>query len=199
MRMSTWAGVSLALLGALTGCATTPDARFYTLGEPASPVAAADSTLSLALGPIDLPRYLDRPQMVTRDDGNRLAVDEYNRWGGSLEEEIQRVLSAHLGSRLGTARVYTYPSRIVAVTDYRIALDVRRFDGTLGGQVALDAAWSLIDDRSGEVVEVGRGRYEAPVTAPGHAGYAGALGGLLGQLGRDLAAAVAQRHAARSH
>lgn len=172
------------------GCATAPQSRFYALSA-AVPQTTADSELSLALGPVDLPEYLDRPQIVTRAGDNRLRVDEFNRWGGSLEEEISRVLALYLGRRLGARHVYSYPSRVAAQTDYRIALEIRGFDGTLGGEVALDVAWSLIDDRSGEVLQTRQISYGGTSAGPDYEAYAAALSGLLTQLGDDLAEALA--------
>lgn len=182
------AALVAALLAA--ACATPPDYRFYTLDADPAPATATDAPLTLAIGPVDLPQYLDRPQIVTRNGDNRLDVDEFNRWGGALDEEIYRVLAGRLGARLGTQRIYAYPSRIVASTDYRIALEISLFDGALGGPVALDAAWSLIDDRSGDVVDVQRVRYAGAADGPDHAAYAAALSRLLQRLGDDLARAV---------
>lgn len=181
----------LALLVVLHGCTTTtPRASFYTLDGSAAVVAGRGSALVLALGPIDLPEYLKRPQIVTRVGGNRLSVDEFNRWGGSLEEEISRVLAQHLGRRLDTQRVYSYPSRIAADSDYRIALDIRRFDGELGGEVSLELDWSVIGDRSGQVVQTRQVAYRSTTRDAGYEAYAAALSDTLAQLGDDLAGAL---------
>src|SRR5262249_23921679 len=75
----------------LAGCfgASRP-ARFYTL----DPVQVRDSPGStstdavLAVGPIDLPDYVDRPQIVTRTGSNELVIAEFDRWGGSLDKQI---------------------------------------------------------------------------------------------------------------
>ena len=174
----------------LSGCTTVPQTQFYTLESTAPALEKASSTLTLAIGPIDLPEFLDRPQMVLRDGNNRLLFDEFHRWGGALDQEIERVLAGRLAAQLGTQRIYGYPSRIVANSDYRIALDIRAFDGNLDGTVQLDVAWSLIDDRSAAVLDVQRASYREAVTQPEHAAYAAALGQLLERLGEDLARAV---------
>jgi len=177
------------LLGACT--TTTPQANFYLLNatEPAPVVRA--SSLVLAIGPVDLPQYLDRPHIVTRNGSNRLRVDEFNRWGGALEEGIIRVVARRVGARLGTQRIYSYPSRVVADTDFRIALDIRAFDGYLDGDVVLDVSWSLIDDRSGEVVQTQQARYQRRSPGADYDAYAAALSDTLAQLGDDLATVLA--------
>ena len=184
-------GVCLLFAAQLIGGSeSTPESRFYQLGEGPAATAAQSTEVSLALGPIGLPQYLDRPQIVSRGGDSRLNVDEFNRWGGALDEEIERVLVAQLGRRLGTARIYRYPSRIVAATDYRVALEIRSFDGPLGGSLTLDLAWSPIDERSADVVEVRRAEYTEPSARPDYDAYAASLGRLLARLSDDIAAAV---------
>lgn len=175
---------------ALGSCATAPRASLYTLNGT-EPVPAGDlSSLVLAIGPVDLPQYLDRPHIVTRLSDTRLRVDEFHRWGGALEEDISRILALQLGGRLGTRRIYNYPSRVVAETDYRIALDIRAFDGALGGTVKLDVSWSVIDDRSSRVVKTGQARYQSTSGGPGYDAYVAALSDTVAQLGDDLAVAL---------
>lgn len=195
--MTSKMAATLLMCGALlAGCAgTTAPSRFYSLTNDLPPVPEDGSGLTLALGPIDLPHYLDRPQLVTRDGTHSLHVDEFNRWGGTLEEEMQRLLAAQLMAKLQTQRVFAYPSRIVADTDYRLALAVQGFDGRLGGEVALDVGWSLFDDRSGELLRVRQARYRDQAAAGDYAAYVAALGRLLIRLGDDLAATVRQARA----
>jgi uncharacterized lipoprotein YmbA len=184
-----YAGIVLIVLAGLleAACSTTPSARFYTLDAgTARPPMVQRSELVVAIGPIDLPEYLNRPQIVTRAGDNRLSVDEFNRWGGRLEEEITRVLARRIGPGLGTQHVYSYPSRIAPDADFRIGLDIRSFDGARGGQVGLDVAWSLIDDRSGAILLTRQTHYRGQSTADDYAAYAAALSATLEQLGDDM-------------
>ena len=174
------------LLVALGGCASTPQSAFYTLSAGQLPAIAERPDLALAVGPIALPRYLERPQIVSRGAGNRLRVDEFNRWGGSLDQEISRVLIARLGRGLQTERVFGYPSRVAADVDYRLALDIRRFDGALGGEVTLDVAWSLIADRTAEVIDTRHAAFTSSAGAGGYDAYIDAMNALVTQLAEEL-------------
>ena len=180
----------LALL--VAGCASTPEARFYSLGAPGNGAVTGDDGPSLAIGPVDLPQYLDRPQMVSRAGDNRLLVDEFNRWGGALDQEITAVLAEVLSRRLGTQRIYSYPSRIAPEVDYRVPLEIRRFDGELGGDVVLEAAWSLVDDRTGAVLRTRRVDYREQTTGSDYAAYVAALQRTLERLADELAAELQQ-------
>jgi uncharacterized lipoprotein YmbA len=178
--------LTLLLLVGLVGCATTPTAQFYALAnvEVKETLGRFDPVLSI--GPIDVPEYLDRPQMVTRADGNRLIVDEFNRWGGPLAEEVGRILAGQLATALRSQHVYGYPSRIAADADFRVAIDIRRFDGAPGGDVVLEVAWSVIDERTLTVVEARNAVYREAWSDAGYGAYAATMSRLVGRLGDDL-------------
>ena len=187
--------ITAALL--LAACTTTRQAHFYRLDSAGPVPAEARLPLVVAIGPVDLPQYLDRPHIVTRAGKNRLRVDEFNRWAGALEEDITRVLAHRISARLATRRIYRYPSRVDAVTDYRVALDVSTFDGALGGAVDLALAWSVIDDRSGRVLKTDQRSYRVTASGAGYEAYAAALSELLAQLGDDIAVALRELAGAR--
>jgi hypothetical protein len=60
----------------------------------------------------------------------------------------------------------------------------------LGGEVVLGAAWSLVDDRNGAVLETRQASYRHSAQGAEHADYAAALSVLLARLGDDLARAL---------
>ena len=85
----------LALALSLSGCAgISPPTQFYTLADPgavSSPVAPASvrSNAAIGVGPLRLPAMLDRPQIVTRKDDNRVDLAEFHRWAGELDGALQ--------------------------------------------------------------------------------------------------------------
>jgi len=175
----------------LGACATIPANRFYTLHAPLPAQTAKPIDTALAIGPIDLPQYLDRPQIVSRPNPIRLSVDEFNRWGGSLEEEFSRVLSEHLGNLLGVQRIYNYPARVVADAHYRVTINIRTFEGRLGDVVRLKLSWSIIDERTAKIVHTDQTAYEAPVVGDDYTAYVVALSDTVQQYSWDLARRLA--------
>lgn len=133
----------------LAGCATSPTARFYTLtpipsqeakvssGTPVSPV-------SISIAPVEIPDYLDRPQIVIRDGLNELRLAEFHRWAGSLSDNIAAVLAENLGLLVGTERVFVYPRMSGEKADYSLALRVLRLECAPGEQVLLKTQWTLL-------------------------------------------------------
>ena len=55
-------------------------------------VAGNCSSQAISVGPVSWPRYLDQPRIVTRAGTNRLEANEFNRWGGSLEDDFVRTV-----------------------------------------------------------------------------------------------------------
>jgi uncharacterized lipoprotein YmbA len=130
----------------LAGCASSPPARFYTLNplppaEAKQSSPAATNAVSVSIAPVEIPDYLDRPQIVTRDGSNELRLAEFDRWGGSLSDSIGAVLAENLSQLLGTDRVYAYPRMRAEKADYTVVMRVLRLDCTPGAQVVLKAQW----------------------------------------------------------
>lgn len=179
--------VVCGLSAALAGCfGTSPSPRFYTLIPRESGRAPDSAGLETAveIGPVTIPDYLDRKQIVTRSGRNEIVLAEFDRWGGSLDEETSRALAADLAARLRSMRIVVLPWRspllAKARTVFRIPVTVTRFDGTLGKTVVLNAQWGvfvkgekreegLVAKESTLTEEVPDKSYEALVAAMGKA------------------------------
>jgi uncharacterized lipoprotein YmbA len=160
-----------ALATLLGGCSSAPATRFYTLDPVAAPArpqeaaARAAKPLTIVVTDVRLPQYLDRPQIVTRGSDQRLNFAEYEHWGGSLRDEMIRILAENLGRLLPNDRVIAAPHPVPLQPDYRLALEVQRFERDADGRVRLVARWWLT-----------RGADLAPLASP-EATLAAAAGG----------------------
>ncbi|RIL03879.1 MAG: hypothetical protein DCC71_14810 [Proteobacteria bacterium] len=186
----------LAVLGALgAGCfGRGVQPSFYALrsgaGPAAGPPLAARADLGLVVGPLEFPRYLDRPEVVTRDGANRLGVSGGSRWGGSLRDDVLRVVADDLGRLLGTAQVVTYPTEPRFPAHYRIALDVREFEGVAAQRVVLRAIWTIADATSGRALAVEETRVEEAVASAASEDLVAAQSAALGAMSRAIALRV---------
>lgn len=136
----------LAATALLAGCAGSPSSRFYTLtplGAPQAPPGAAASHLAVNIEPVDIPDYLDRPQIVTREGNNEVKVAEFDRWAGSLGENISDVLAEDLGQLLGSDGVVVNNGALVGKPDYVVSMRVLRLDCLPGDRVLLKAQWKV--------------------------------------------------------
>ena len=192
----TWAIAGLLML---VGCGTTPPTEFYTLSPLSTPLpqtaqaSVSLSDIAIGVGPITIPEFLDRPQIVTRTSANRLDVDEFHRWGGSLQEDFARILVENLSRLLATNRVSAYPSSEPLDLRYRFVIDVQQFDGRLGEGVTLNAVWTLLDERTGKPLRIQRFEYSAPVASPDYEALTAAHSTALAALSRELADAMRTR------
>jgi len=139
-----WRAASAAVVGTIlsvAGCGTTPDPVFYTLNTGGAPPAGT-SSLSVVVGPVTLPDAVDRPQLVVSANENRVKIEEFHRWAEPLKTEIPRVIAAHLGRLLGTSSTGSSSQLAIAEPDYRVLIDVQRFDSR-SERVAVDALWTV--------------------------------------------------------
>jgi uncharacterized lipoprotein YmbA len=182
----------VAALGA--GClGRSPRPEFYGLTATAvggAPVASLPE-LGIAVGALEFPRYLDRPEIVTRDGANRLVTAPAQRWGGSLRSEVQRVLADDLAALLGTARVAVYPVEPRFPTAWRVLLDVRAFEGVPGESVVLRARWIVASAADGSAVAIQESVIERSPASASWSDYAAAHSEALGALNREIAEKIA--------
>lgn len=204
--MSTWRPIArsswLVALAMLAGCAASEPSRFYTL-SPQVPAAEATAASprpldaargNVALSPVQVPRYLDRPQLVTRTDANTLRLSEFDKWSEPLADMIGRVLSEDLARRLPHQRVFVLPVRQAVPIDRIVDVQILRFDADASGLVTLDARWqvfadagrSLLAARDSVVRETASGAGEAATVAATVA----AMSRALSRLSADIAATL---------
>lgn len=146
-----------AVLTALIGCGTTAPSRLYTLaalsgsGDEA-PVTVTANSLRVHVGPVQIPKYLDRPQIVTRLSPNEIQAADFDRWAEPLQDNILRVLVENLAHLLSHEHIAVSSWEALAPANYRVSVNVSRFDGKLGGNVFLMAEWTLYNKGKNQVI-----------------------------------------------
>lgn len=182
----------------LVGCTTTPPSRFYVLTPQAtSLVDAKDFDLVVGVGPVRLVAYLERPQIVAREGDHLLKLEEFDRWGGTLETNITWVMADNLSRGLGTDAVVTYPWERAVVPDYQVSIDIRRFDLTADGEVHLSAQWRILGDDGRELFAIEKTELSEPMSGSGFAAQVAAQSRVLANLSDTIAAKIAQLRLSR--
>ena len=140
--------VIILAIGVLTmaGCAPTPPPTYFQLEEPANvQLSGIERGIAVGVGPLNLPAYLDRPHIVTRATEHRLELSDFNRWAEPLKDSMLRVIAVNLSNELETTRVFALPRHSpVFPIEFKVEINVARFDGRLGGEVVLVARWILL-------------------------------------------------------
>lgn len=180
---------SLAILCA--GCVgKSPRVSYYTLSPVAASAAGPPEELAIAVGPAELPRALDRPQIATRMGPNRVEYNEFRRWAGTLTEDFLTVAGINLGRLLGTDRIVVYPAPPSFEVDYRVLFDVIRFDAEAAGGVTLEARWTLLAGNSGKALDVGYFATTVAADADDYEARAAAHSETIAALCREIAAEI---------
>jgi uncharacterized lipoprotein YmbA len=188
--------VVLALVAlAATACGRTAMARFYTLDSVATPDPGPRASYGVVVGPVTVPSSVDRPEFVVQVTPNRVAVDEFNRWAGPLDESIARVVAGDLTTQLGTPRVAAAPAANFDAA-YRVTINVQRFDSIPGREVVVDAVWSVRKTKGGET-RSGRTVAREAVTDPSFDALAAAHSRALATVSGDIAGAIRAEAAGR--
>ena len=189
---------------ALAGCAGTPSPKtnFYALSveaparpESAAPAGAARVT-RVSVTRVGIPGMVDRPQIVSRTAANSVEIFDFHRWAEPLQEAIPRVIAGNLARELGPGHAVSASILPGLPPDVRVAVDVQKFEATMGTGVAVEALWS-VRPATGEA-RVGRSAVEETATEGGHAGIVAAYSRALAAVAREIAAAVSRPAPARS-
>jgi len=187
----------LALLVFLTGCGTTKPSRFYTLNSlkaqdtTAQQTISSDGNISIGIGSVNIPDYLDRPQIVSHTSQNELSVDEFNRWAGSLDNDIARVLSEDLSILLSEEHVSVLTWERVVPVDYRIVVHVSRFDVMPDDTVLLKSQWSVFG-RDGKNVLIRESKFSEHIDGKEYGARVATMSRVVEMLSRDIVEAVKQ-------
>jgi uncharacterized lipoprotein YmbA len=150
----------------LAACGPSEPTRFYLLSPQPSAASAR------AVGPVvfvdqaTVAPYLDRAQLVSRVAPDQVAFAELRTWAEPVTSMITRYVVDALGDRLGPDHVLETPARRDLVPDFRLALDVQRFDGDRAGIMVLDARWTLLAGVEERFLATGRERIAMPADDP---------------------------------
>jgi uncharacterized protein len=180
---------------AVSGCGTSPPVRYFTLASqpPSQTARGADATTyAIAVGPVTVPEIVDRPHLVLRTSATQVQVAEQARWAAPLKSEIPRVIADQLARLLTGASTGTSAQRAVSAPDYRVLVDIQRFDSTPGVSAEIEASWT-VRARDGALLA---GRSVA--AEPSGAGYdelVAAHSRALGAVSRGIANAIVKLRA----
>jgi len=188
--------LSLVILIPVCGClGRSQPTRFYLL-QPISTIPAEKTAalkldgMRIGVGPITLPEYVDRPQIVTLVGPHELALADFDQWSEPLKESVPRTLGENVSALLSTQHLYLYPWTGSANIDYQIAVDITRFDAARGGDAVLNARWTILAGNSKEILVRKNSVITEESGGPGYDALAAAESRLLEKLSHEIAAAV---------
>ena len=178
----------LAATLTLAGCGGSSQ-KYYQLASD-GPAPTGISGLAVGVGPVTLPAYVDRAELVFQSGPNEFKVPADAHWAGSLKESISRVLAADLGRRLHSGNVLSFPWNPDAHLRYQIAVDISQFHSISGQGAILEVAWRVETPDGKTSLRRGNGIFHAPVVGDGYDPVISAENNLLAQLADAMAATL---------
>ncbi len=179
----------------LDGCAGSKPANFYMLRSiqnqgPEAGAVVTEQGLSIGVGPLKIPEYLDRPQMATRTTQNGLQFAEFDKWAEPLEKNLTRVLADNLATLLPSDRVSAYPWPDSIPVEYQVTVEVIHLEKMTDAKVILDASWNILGNGADKLLVMKRSKLTVPVQSTGFEAIASAQSRAVEDLSREIALAI---------
>jgi uncharacterized lipoprotein YmbA len=145
---------------------------------------------TIGIGPLDLPAYLDRPQIVTRVNPNELKLAELNNWAEPLKDNVTRVIAENISRLLCTKDVVIFPWNKSSHIDYQIDIKIIWMDGKLGEKAILATQWAIIDTAGKSVLLTQKSHYTESVTETTYSAFVAAHSRLIAAFSHDIVNAL---------
>jgi len=192
---SSLAAALVPALGALVlaGCVLkrSKDAQMFVL-EPlavrGATAAAAAPEAVVGILPVEVPGWVDRPQVTTRLAGSQIVADEFARWGEPIAKGVQRVVAENIAALLPGRRVVTAPWAGYEPVVHKVDLTITEFARQADGSVLVEARWAIIGKDRATLAQR-RSSHRSPAGA-GAAGTVEGSSQALEALSREIAEAL---------
>ncbi len=181
----------------LCGCISLPNSpmsptpRFYMLSAikdaQVSKKINIKSDLIIGVGPVKIPEYLNRPQMVTKDKEGILKFDEFDRWGESLDLGVARLIREDLTVMVPGAKWTLYPWNPSIAVKYQVIVEVVQLDSELDKDMFLVVQWAVIDVQNSKTVIIKRYKFRQPIIPQNYSGLAKTLSTACASLSNEIA------------
>lgn len=181
----------------LSGCITvdeSPNPRFYMLKAVDTDKVAQrfdmPADVIIGVGPVKIPQYLDRPQIVTQDKDRMLKIAQFDRWGELLSAGFAQVITLNLTQMLPGASLQTFPSDIAIPLKYQLILDIFQLESNLDKDLLLVVQWSIIDAQKKQVLFSKRSEFRQPINPHNYSGLTQSLSSACVLLSAEIAQAL---------
>jgi uncharacterized protein len=188
--------VSFAL--GLSGCLSIPNSqtpRFYALSAINETQAVNKNNIPagmiIGVGPVKIPEYLDRPQIVTQNKEKMLEFAQFDRWGESLDLGLADLIREDLTTMLPRAKLTIYPWNPSMAVKYQVVLEVVQLDSELDKDMFFVVQWMVIDMQNSKTVIIKRSEFRRPIIPQSYSGLVKTLSTACASLSSQISAALA--------
>jgi len=185
----------------ISGCISLPNSpisptpRFYMLSAINQPEVSKKIHITpgviIGVGPVKIPEYLNRPQMVTKDKQGILKFDEFDRWGESLNLGIARLMREALTVMLPGAKLTLNPWDPSMAVKYQVLVEIVQLDSDLDREMSFVVQWTVIDVQNSKTVIIKRSEFRTAIIPQNYSGLAKTLSTACASLSNEIAQALA--------
>lgn len=143
----------IAICCLLIACQQSPRKNYYLLSGPThSTEVSGEITQAVGIGPIELPEYLQRPQMVLHSNDNKLTMADNHYWAESLDKGIARVLALHLTAQDNSRVLLPFPWRSDSKPNLSLRLHIHELK-LIDELASISATWELFDNTQKKLLQ----------------------------------------------
>lgn len=179
----------------LHGCGISEPIRYYQLSSlPVSDNQLAaeggSGKTTIGIGPVDIPAYVDRLQLVTLSAPNVVDLAEYDRWAEPVQTDVKRVLVENLSQLLAGEQAAVIFWDEGLPLDYQVRIEVTRFDFERRGDAILSARWTIVGKDEREALVLKTSRFTQAAQPDDFALMVGAMSRNLESLSQEIVSAL---------
>ncbi len=171
----------IVLLVLISGCSSLRPVKDQTRYFVLSPAQQAlpGKTDSIGIAHIELPEYLRKREIAWRSGGEEIHYASTLQWAEPLDKMIGRVLAANMGALLA-------PNYRRGEVQAEVTLSFSHFESDEGGQVTIEANWTIRNSSGNTTRGHAKLSSEGPVLLKEPAAMTAALSSGLANLSAEI-------------
>lgn len=179
----------------LDACGFSPPIQYYQLSSQPTPRNQEISEggkpgAIIGIGPVDIPPYVDRLQLVTRSGEHVLELAEFDRWAEPLPTDVTRVLVENLSQFLSQEQAVIVSWEGNIPSDYQVQIEVTRFDFNTNGGTFLSANWTILGKDERQTLVLRTSQYSQTAASEDYASMVAAMSRNLKRLSQEIGSAL---------
>jgi uncharacterized protein len=198
--------VAASIASSIAGCSSSPPPQLYLLSSQARPpqtatpqqsidrptrISARPDPVSAAID-VFVPEYLDSNKIIVRTDANQVKALDDAQWAENLSVTAARTLAADLSTLLPADDIVPMPSKIDRPVDYRISVDLSKFESDIYGTANIVGRWVIADTRNSQERASARFAFSAPTDTQSNQSIAASMSNNLLAVSMQIANSLAE-------
>jgi uncharacterized protein len=186
--------IFVVAIGGCLSISNSPESRFYMLSAlekgPSAKTCEIPQDVVIAIGPVKIPEYQDRPQIVTQNKDNMLKFAEFDRWGEPLGTALERIIFEDLVVMLPAATLKMFPCSSAIPVKYQVIVNVTQLQSQLDKDMLLMVDWSIIDAKNSSMLLSRKSQFRQAINPHNYSGLTKALSATCASLSGEIAEAL---------